>query len=79
MPRLRTSLWPSNVKFTSSMPWRSAHAPNSASAPAAAPLKRMKSVFFMVPQAERDLREALVVVVEDAFFLAAGFAAFFAG
>jgi hypothetical protein len=29
----------------------------------------------MVPQAERDLRGALVVVVDDAFFLAAGFLA----
>src|SRR3954470_20756453 len=47
MPRRRASVWPSKVKFTSSMPWRSAHAPNSASAPGAAPLKRMKSVLFM--------------------------------
>ena len=28
MPRVRASLWPSKVKFTSSMPWRSAAAPN---------------------------------------------------
>src|SRR5207249_9476675 len=40
MPRRRASLWPSKVKLTSSMPWRSAAAPKAASAPLAAPLKR---------------------------------------
>src|SRR5258705_8937497 len=40
-------LWPSKVKFTSSMPWRSAQAPNSASAPGAPPLNRMASSRFM--------------------------------
>ena len=46
-PRWRAILWPSNVKFTSSMPWRSAKAPNSASAPAAPPLNRMQSGAFI--------------------------------
>src|SRR4029453_2347537 len=41
-------VWPSNGKWTSSMPCRSAHAPNSASAPGAPPLNRMKSLFFMM-------------------------------
>src|SRR6185369_12500514 len=43
MPRERASEWPSKVKFTSSTPWRSAPAPNAASAPCAAPLKRTQS------------------------------------
>src|SRR5918992_4971047 len=56
MPRRRASVWPSNVKFTSSMPWRSAHAPNSASAPGAAPLNRMKSSLCMVGIQEIEVR-----------------------
>src|SRR5437763_3965454 len=46
-PRWRAILWPSKVKFTSSTPWRSAHAPNSASAPAAPPLNRIASSAFI--------------------------------
>src|SRR6186713_3064613 len=47
-PRWRSILCPSNVKLTSSMPWRSAQAPNSDSAPAAPPLNRMPSSRFIV-------------------------------
>src|SRR5882724_669230 len=48
MPRRRASLCPSKVKFTSSIPWRSAAAPNSASAQPAAPLKRIQSSRLMI-------------------------------
>src|SRR5689334_3632909 len=43
MPRPRASLCPSKVKFTSCTPCRSAASPNVASAPWAAPEKRIES------------------------------------
>src|SRR3954471_15602794 len=49
------------------MPWRSAHAPNSSSAPGAPPLNRMKSLLFMM------------LILQERFalegFLVVGFAA----
>src|SRR5438552_3103045 len=46
--------WPSNVKLTSSTPWRSAHAPNAASAPGALPLNRMQSVGFIASEVSTE-------------------------
>src|SRR5215831_2061023 len=47
MPRRRASLCPSNVKFTSSTPYRSAASPKAASAPFAAPLNNTHSSVFI--------------------------------
>src|SRR3954451_3408459 len=56
------------------MQWRSAQAPNSASAPGAPPLNRMKSVFCMVTHAVR--RSAPIYADGFArFFAAVGFGA----
>src|SRR5262245_21248905 len=54
MPRRRASLWPSKVKFTSSMPRRSAASPNAASAPPAAPLNRTQSSVFTATPSARE-------------------------
>src|SRR4030095_13143732 len=48
MPRVRESACPANVKFTSSMPWRSAASPNAVSAPFAAPQNKTQSSGFII-------------------------------
>src|SRR5262245_11314920 len=53
-------LWPSKVKFTSSTPWRSAQAPNAASAPGAPPLNKMQSEDVIVGSCYRVAQTATI-------------------
>src|SRR5207237_7778246 len=71
MPLVLESLCPSKVKFTSSMPCRSAAVPKASSAPLAAPLYKMQSSGFIYSpdslcrRQRRDRNAADAVLVDD--------------